>query len=126
AAHAGEIQACLGGWAWCSQRPMSIARLLLVALGLILSAAAPAFAEEVAPAQTPAPAPAAAAKKLPFNSIADEVGVTGFTHKNKKGPAQKFILTPQTVIENDGVAATWAQVKAGDEIHGSRIRHGTD
>lgn len=96
--------------------------LSLSALGAPKAAPAAPKSDEKPGAAPPAAAAAAKEKKLPFAAVASSVDATGFTHKNKDGTLERFTVSEKTPVENDKAAAKWADVKPGDEIHGSRLK----
>lgn len=86
------------------------------------------------PAATPAPAakapetkPAAtpsAGKAMGMYVKVDTIDAATktFTHKNKDGTEVKFVATEKTEVKNGEAAATFADIKVGDTVSGSRIK----
>jgi hypothetical protein len=87
---------------------------------------APADAPAAVPAvpATPTEKPKTDAKPAPFHTIVDSIDAKGqsFTHKNKDGKEVKFVVTSKTELLNEGKSATFADIKVGDEVTGTRLK----
>lgn len=65
------------------------------------------------------------ARPLPMNARVDAIDAEGksfTTNRKKDNVALKHIITDKTDIKNGGAAATFADIKVGDMVAGSRIR----
>jgi hypothetical protein len=85
---------------------------------------APGDAPAAAPAAAPADKPKTDAKPSPFHTIVDSIDAKGqsFSHKNKDGKEVKFVVTSKTELLNEGKSATFADIKVGDEVTGTRLK----
>jgi len=90
-----------------------------------VSAADPKKAPDAPSAAPAAPAAPAKPRPLPMNSRADSIDHTNktFTMKRKDGVEVKHVLSATAEIKNGDSPATFADIKKGDWVAGSRFKH---